>query len=95
MRGPTDREEERRRYAASSPLANLVRALGRDVERWLPVALEPLPETFRLTQHRQDPSGRRTKSKRWGPSISPGWATSRRLSCRLHGGEPLKAMLSD
>lgn len=54
VRGATDREEERRRYAASSPLTNLVRALGRDVERWLPVALEPLPETFRLTLHRQD-----------------------------------------
>ena len=54
MRGATDRDEERRRYAASSPLTNLVRALGRDVERWLPVALEPLPETFRLTQHRLD-----------------------------------------
>lgn len=54
MRGPTNRDEERRRFAQTAPLTNMVRALGHDAERWLPVALEPLPETFRISPHRAD-----------------------------------------
>ena len=54
MRGPTDAEEERRAYAEQSTLTALVRHLGRDVEAWLEKALEPLPETFRISLHRND-----------------------------------------
>ena len=54
MRGPTDAEEERRAYAEQSSLTALVRHLGRDVDAWLEKALEPLPETFRISLHRND-----------------------------------------
>ncbi len=54
MRGPTDAHEERRAYAERSSLAALARHLGRDMGTWLDVALEPLPETFRISLHRHD-----------------------------------------
>lgn len=54
MRGPTDAEEERRAYAEQSTLTALVRHLGRDVDAWLEKALQPLPETFRISLHRKD-----------------------------------------
>ncbi len=54
MRGPTDAEEERRAYAEQSSLTALVKHLGRDVEAWLECALQPLPETFRISLHRND-----------------------------------------
>ena len=54
MRGPTDAHEERRASAERSPLAALARQLGRTMETWLDVALEPLPETFRISLHRSD-----------------------------------------
>ena len=54
MRGPTDAEEERRAYAEQSSLTALVKHLGRDVEAWLERALQPLPETFRISLHRND-----------------------------------------
>lgn len=54
MRGPTDAEEERRAYAEQSSLTALVKHLGRDVEVWLAKALQPLPETFRISLHRRD-----------------------------------------
>ena len=54
MRGTTDGEEERRAYAQQSSLTALVRHLGRDVEVWLAKALQPLPETFRISLHRKD-----------------------------------------
>lgn len=54
MRGPTDAAEERRAYAQSSSLTALVRHLGRDEAAWLETALEPLPETFRISLHRSD-----------------------------------------
>ena len=54
MRGPTDAAEERRAYAQRSSLAALARHLGRNDEAWLNAALEPLPETFRITHHRSD-----------------------------------------
>lgn len=54
MRGATDRTEERRTYAGSSSLTALVTHLGKDAESWLQYALEPLPETFRISLHRHD-----------------------------------------
>ena len=54
MRGPTDAEEERRAYAEQSSLTALVQHLGRDAEAWLECALKPLPETFRISLHRND-----------------------------------------
>ncbi len=54
MRGATDRTEERRTYAGSSSLTALVTHLGKDAESWLQYALEPLPETFRVSLHRHD-----------------------------------------
>lgn len=54
MRGPTDAEDERRAYAEQSSLTALVGHLGRNVEVWLQRALEPLPETFRISLHRND-----------------------------------------
>ena len=54
MRGPTDATEERRAYAQQSSLTALVRHLGRDEKVWLNTALEPLPETFRISLHRAD-----------------------------------------
>ena len=54
MRGPTDAEEERRAYAEQSTLTALVGHLGRDVDAWLEKALQPLPETFRISLHRKD-----------------------------------------
>ena len=54
MRGPTDAEDERRAYAEQSSLAALVGHLGRNTEVWLQRALEPLPETFRISLHRND-----------------------------------------
>lgn len=54
MRGPTDAEDERRAYAEQCSLTALVRHLGRNVETWLERALEPLPETFRISLHRSD-----------------------------------------
>ena len=54
MRGPTDATEERRAYAQQSSLTALVRHLGRDEKAWLNTALEPLPETFRISLHRSD-----------------------------------------
>lgn len=54
MRGPTDATEERRAYAQQSSLTALVRHLGRDEKVWLNTALEPLPETFRISLHRSD-----------------------------------------
>ena len=54
MRGPTDATEERRAYAQQSSLTALVRHLGRDEKAWLNTALEPLPETFRISLHRAD-----------------------------------------
>ena len=54
MRGPTDAEEERRAYAEQSSLTALVKHLGRDAEAWLECALKPLPETFRISLHRND-----------------------------------------
>ena len=54
MRGPTDAEEERRAYAEQSSLTALVKHLGRDVKAWLQCALKPLPETFRISLHRND-----------------------------------------
>ena len=54
MRGATDRTEERRTYAGSSSLTALVTHLGKDAESWLQYALEPLPETFRISLHRRD-----------------------------------------
>ena len=54
MRGPTDASEERRAYAQQSALTALVHHLGRDKNVWLNTALEPLPETFRISLHRTD-----------------------------------------
>jgi len=54
VRGPTDAHEERRAYAKRSPLAALAHHLGRDMDSWLDIALEPLPETFRISLHRKD-----------------------------------------
>ena len=54
MRGRSDAEEERRLFAQSSPLLALVGALGRSTSSWLDKALEPLPETFRISLHRPD-----------------------------------------
>jgi len=54
VRGPTDATEERRAYAQQSSLTALVRHLGRDEKTWLNTALEPLPETFRISLHRAD-----------------------------------------
>ena len=54
VRGPTDAAEERRAYAQRSSLAALARHLGRNDEAWLNTALEPLPETFRISHHRSD-----------------------------------------
>ena len=54
MRGPTDAAEERRVYAQRSSLTALARQLGRDEASWLNTALEPLPETFRISLHRSD-----------------------------------------
>ena len=54
MRGPTDAEEERRAYAEQSSLTALVGHLGRDVDSWVEKALQPLPETFRISLHRSD-----------------------------------------
>lgn len=54
MRGPTDAAEERRAYAQRSSLTALARHLGRDEAIWLNTALEPLPETFRISLHRSD-----------------------------------------
>jgi len=54
VRGPTDAAEERRAYAQRSSLAALARHLGRDDAVWLDAALEPLPETFRISLHRSD-----------------------------------------
>ncbi len=54
MRGPTDANEERRAYAQQSSLTALVHHLGRDENVWLDTALEPLPETFRISLHRTD-----------------------------------------
>ena len=54
MRGATDRTEERRTYAGSSSLTALATHLGKDPESWLHYALEPLPETFRISLHRHD-----------------------------------------
>ena len=54
MRGSSDAEEERRLFAQSSSLLALVEALGRTPSSWLDKALEPLPETFRISLHRPD-----------------------------------------
>ena len=54
MRDRTDADRERRSFAATSTLAALASHLGRDKERWLEKALEPLPETFRISTHRRD-----------------------------------------
>jgi len=54
VRGPTDANEERRAYAQQSSLTALVHHLGRDEKIWLSTALEPLPETFRISLHRTD-----------------------------------------
>lgn len=54
MRGREDAEKERRAFAQSSSLLALVKALGRDPVTWLDKALEPLPETFRISLHRPD-----------------------------------------
>ena len=54
MRGETDAEEERRAFAERSPLTALVGHLGRKTTAWLESALSPLPETFRISHHRND-----------------------------------------
>ena len=41
-------------YAEQSSLTALVKHLGRDVKAWLECALKPLPETFRISLHRND-----------------------------------------
>ena len=54
MRDRTEADRERRSFAATSTLAALASHLGRDKERWLEKALEPLAETFRISTHRPD-----------------------------------------
>jgi len=54
VRGPTDRDEERRAWAQQAPLTNMVAHLGIDKAPWLEAALQPLPETLRVSLHRND-----------------------------------------
>lgn len=54
VRGPEDRTDERRAFAEQSPLTAMVGHLGQDPAVWLEVALKPLPETFRISLHRND-----------------------------------------
>lgn len=54
VRGPTDNEEERRSKAAACALTSMVKHLGIDTAPWLASALEPLPETLRISLHRSD-----------------------------------------
>ena len=54
VRGPTDNEEERRSKAATCALTSMVKHLGIDTVPWLASALEPLPETLRISLHRSD-----------------------------------------
>lgn len=72
MRGPTDAAEERKAYAQQSSLAALARHLGRDGETWLDTALEPLPETFRISLHRSDRAWTVEQVKALG-AVELGW----------------------
>jgi len=55
VRGPSDEDEAKRRLeAASTPLSAMVQHLGRHLDTWLDVAWRPLPETCRLSAHRND-----------------------------------------
>ncbi|MEG3600631.1 MAG: RsmB/NOP family class I SAM-dependent RNA methyltransferase, partial [Candidatus Thermoplasmatota archaeon] len=72
MRGPTDAAEERKAYAQQSSLAALARHLGRDGETWLDTALEPLPETFRISLHRSDRTWTVEQVKALG-AVELGW----------------------
>lgn len=54
MRGRDIAEQERAEAAQRSPLTALVGHLGRNVDAWLETALQPLPETFRISLHRTD-----------------------------------------
>jgi 16S rRNA C967 or C1407 C5-methylase (RsmB/RsmF family) len=72
VRGPTDAAEERKAYAQQSSLAALARHLGRDGETWLDTALEPLPETFRISLHRSDRAWTVEQVKALG-AVELGW----------------------
>ena len=48
------REATSREDLAATPLARLATSLGADLDAWLDVVEHPLPETLRITPHRQD-----------------------------------------
>ncbi|MEC8264714.1 MAG: hypothetical protein VX011_04195, partial [Candidatus Thermoplasmatota archaeon] len=48
------REATSREELVATPLARLATSLGADLDAWLSVVEHPLPETLRVTPHRQD-----------------------------------------
>ena len=47
-------EQDLLAVARDTPLANLAKNLGYDLEKWIPTATTSLPETLRVTKARHD-----------------------------------------
>ena len=71
MRGPEQETDERRAFAEQSALTALVGHLGQDSMTWLEDALRPLPETFRISLHRNDRSWTVEQVKLMGAQALP------------------------